>query len=82
MFTAIKQLMNFLPKKLLDKDKFILICDGLYTSEELMDERDFFTLGAIRGNRIKGDNKRYVISYINEGESIIYKNVLKAKNQH
>lgn len=47
-----------------------------------MGVRDFFTLGAIRGNRIKGDNKRYVISYINEGESIIYKNVLKAKNQH
>ncbi len=47
-----------------------------------MSVRDFFSLGAIRGNRIKGDNKKGVISNINEGESAIYKNVLKATNQH
>ena len=41
MFNAVKQLMNFLPNKILDKDKYILVCDGLYTSEELMDIRDF-----------------------------------------
>jgi len=41
MFTAVKQLMNFLPKKILDQDKYILVCDGLYTSEELMRVRDF-----------------------------------------
>ena len=77
MFNAVKQLMNFLPKKFLDKDKFILVCDGLYTSEELMGERDFFTLGAIRGNRIKGENKKDIISNINEGESVIYKKCIK-----
>jgi hypothetical protein len=44
-----------------------------------MGVRDFFTLGAIRGNCIKGDNKRYVISYINEGESVIYKKCIKGK---
>ena len=54
-----------LPKKLLVQDKYILVCDVLYTSEELMGVRDFFTLGAIRGNRIKGDNKKDVISNIN-----------------
>ena len=31
MFKAIKQLMYFLPKKLLDQYKYILVCDGLYT---------------------------------------------------
>ena len=80
MFTAIKQLMNFLQKKLLDQDKYILVCDGLYTSEELMGVRDFFTLGAIRGNRIKGDNKKDVISNINEDESVIYKKCIKGKD--
>ena len=69
--------MNFLPKILLDQDKYILVCDGLYTSEELMDVRDLFTLGAIRGNRIKGNNKKDVISNINEGENVIYKKCTK-----
>ena len=31
MFKAIKQLMYFLPKKLLDQYKYILVCDGIYT---------------------------------------------------
>ncbi len=44
--TAVKQLTIFLPKKLLDQYKYILVCDGLYISEELMGVRDFFTLGA------------------------------------
>ena len=44
MFTDVKQLMNFLPKKLLDQDKYIFICDGLYTSEELMGVRHFLHL--------------------------------------
>lgn len=77
MFTAVKQLMNFLQKKLLAQDKYILVCDGLCTSEELMSVRDFFSLGAIRGNRIKGDNKKDVISNINEGENVIYKKCIK-----
>ena len=43
MFSAVQQLMNFyfLSNKILDKDKYILVCDGLYTSEELMGVRDF-----------------------------------------
>ena len=77
MFNAVKQLMNFLPNKILDKDKYILVCDGLYTSEELTGVRDFFTLGAIRGNSIKGENKKDIISNINEGESVIYKKCIK-----
>ena len=44
-----------------------------------MSVRDFFTLGAIRGNRIKGDNKKDIISNINEGESVIYKKCIKGK---
>ena len=79
MFTAVKKVLNFLPKKYLEQDKYILVCDGLYTSEELMSVRDFFTLGAIRGNRIKGDNKKDIISNINEVESLIYKKCIKGK---
>ena len=74
MFSTVKQLMYFLSNKILDKDKYILVCDGLYASEELMGVKDFFTLGAIRGNHIKGENKKDIISNINEGESVIYKN--------
>ena len=42
-----------------------------------MGVRDFFTLGAIRGNRIKGDIKKEVISNKNDGESVIYKKYIK-----
>ena len=38
---AVKQLMNFLLKKILDQDKYILVSDGLYILEELMGVRDF-----------------------------------------
>ena len=61
----------------MDKDKYILVCDGLYTSEELMGIRDFFTLGAIKGNLIKGENKKEIIYNINEGECVIYKKYIK-----
>ena len=54
IFNAVKQLMNFITKNLSDKDKFILFCDRLYTSQQLMGETDIITLGDIRGNRIKG----------------------------
>ena len=33
--------------------------------------REFFTLRAIKTNLIKGENKKDIISNINEGESII-----------
>ena len=42
-----------------------------------MDVRDFFTLVAIRGNRIKGENKKDIIFNINEGERVIYKKYIK-----
>ena len=61
----------------MDKDKYILVCDGLYTSEELMGIRDLFTLGDIKGNLMKGENKKAIISNINEGESVIYKKCIK-----
>ena len=57
------------------QDKYILVCDGLYISENLMGEKVFFTLGAIRSNRIKGNNQKDIISNINEGKGFIYKNI-------
>ena len=46
-----------------------------------MDLIDFFILRAIRGNRIKSENKKDIISNINEGESVIYKKCIKVTNQ-
>ncbi len=45
----------------MDQDKYILVCDVIYTSEDLMGKKESFILGAIRSNRIKGNNKKDII---------------------
>lgn len=49
------------------KKQYILCTDGLYTTEDLLEEKNFFFIGAIRQNRIKS-NRDNITKKIKKGE--------------
>ena len=53
MITLVTEFMNSLNGG--NNKKYILCTDGLYTSEELLDNNNFYFIGAIRSNRIKSN---------------------------
>ena len=53
MITLVTEFMNSLNGG--NNKKYILCTDGLYTSEELLDNNNCYFIGAIRSNRIKSN---------------------------
>lgn len=53
MITLVTEFMNSLNGG--NNKKYILCTDGLYTSEELLDNNNFYFIGTIRSNRIKAN---------------------------
>ena len=54
MITLVTEFMNSLNGG--NNKKYILCTDGLYSSEELLDNNNFYFIEAIRSNRIKSKN--------------------------
>ena len=68
MYNLVKNLMNELKEN--NKDNYsthILGTDGLYTSEQLLLEKDFKFIGSIRPSRIKSSHNKDIVKEIKKG---------------
>ena len=53
MYGLVTEFLDIIKKNNTSKIKHVLATDGLYTSENLLEIKDFYFVGAIRANRIK-----------------------------